>query len=167
MIRLLLITILLFFTLPLAAKVCNVLNYIECRTTNEGKMDCEGEIYKNLTKQNLDFHDPPIWKIKLNNRMMPSNPYNICGNQKCLGWVEFIPFKDFEHRYFRRDAWSWFTYNNIHKKYDIYDHITSEYSSPKKFLQIGENNRFVFTEPFIAKWSGVVMTRTSTGICND
>tara|TARA_Y100000590_G_C15157345_1_gene802216 strand:- start:5 stop:517 length:513 start_codon:yes stop_codon:yes gene_type:complete len=168
--KFILITLLIFTPHSILAKTfktCNVEKYLECTSKKDGSLKCGGEQYLDLTKNNLDFYDPPIMKIKLMYEKMPTvSKFFTCGIARCSGWVELTSLKEFSHRHFPRDKWLWFLVDIKNEKYDIYEQLTNNSSSPRKFLRIRDNNTFILTEPFNVKWSGENMTRISSGICN-
>ena len=147
-------------------KTCEVKSYMECTSKIDGSLNCGGEQYLNLTKNNLDFYDPPIFKIRLMFEILPTvSEYFTCGIKRCHGWVELTSMKKFSHRHFPRDQWLWFLVDDEHEKYDIYEQLTHKNSSPRKFLRIKQDNTFILTEPFRVLWTSENMTRTSSGLC--
>ena len=165
----LLFLILLFFSFPLLAEVCETKDFSECINKN-GKIECDKNIYWNIVKDKLGFYgalaDPPIAIIELNKIITSSVPYNVCGGRKCQGKVTFTTFEKYKEHYYPRDGGGWYRYDENNNKYDIYTPIKFSNYSPRKFLYI-KGDSFELTESFELKPPNITINRTSLGICYD
>ena len=82
------------------------------------------------------------------------------------GGVIFSTFDKYKENYYPKNEWAWYRYDKENERYLIYDHMTVEGQSPRKFLYV-RNNNFELTESFELEPPNITINRTSLGVCYD
>ncbi len=156
---------LIFYSSSLMAKItCEVLDYKECKVSDNGELICSNEIYPKLSRGHLDFKDPPIKFINIYSHIEGYGRTSV-SRKDFDGYLIFESLEKYSEDYYN----NLFAYKHdrVDKKLNIYKILYGGLTKLKKILSIHDPfyNTFLLTESFYVNSN--LISRSSSGKCYD